>query len=663
MAAAERIEDAAVRKRAVSELEQQITGINEAFKHNELDYGRKLYLIENCIYGVDIQLIAVQIAKMRFFISLIVDQKIDDTQPNRGVRPLPNLETKFVAANTLIGVNRPGQQLLRNREIDAKEAKLREVRRSHFLARTLTQKRKCREQDEKLRAEIAELLKGDGWDKDMATKLASWNPYDQNASADFFDAEWMFGICVGKQVRRSTATLRGNFSALIGDELTAQTVEEDGFDVVVANPPYVRHEAIKDFKPLLKAQGYECYEGVADLFVYFYERSVKLLRTGGVLSFITPNKYYRAGYGEKLRGFLARELTLLRLIDFGDAPVFEAIAYASILAGVRAKPGPDASALAYTWETEVTFDGIAEIVAERGQQIRQEELKPDGWGLESPAVFRLMEKLRRAGKPLGEYVNGRFYRGILTGLNEAFIVDRATRDRLIREHKSSTEILKPFLRGRDVKRWRTEFAEQYLIKIESSENKAHPWSDKRPKEAEEIFAATYPAIHARFEDFRSALKKREDQGKYFWELRSCIYWQEFEKPKILYPDIYEHQSLVWDESEYFAANTCYFISTKEKWLTGLLNSQTVEWFYSSLSNKMRGGYLRAFSDYMRQIPIPAASPEKQMPVARLVDRILAAKQREAEADTSAWEREIDELVDALYGLTPEEIQIVEGAAK
>ena len=174
--AAEKIEDAPRRERAVRELEQQIAGINEAFEHNELDYGRKLYLIENCIYGVDIQPIAVQIAKMRFFISLIVDQKIDDTQPNRGVRPLPNLETKFVAANTLIGVNRPGQQMLRNLEIDAKEAELRRVRERHFNARTPSTKAKYREQDAKLRAEIAELLKDDGWDSTTARKLASGIP-------------------------------------------------------------------------------------------------------------------------------------------------------------------------------------------------------------------------------------------------------------------------------------------------------------------------------------------------------------------------------------------------------------------------------------------------------------------------------------------------------
>ena len=228
-----------------------------------------------------------------------------------------------------------------------------------------------------------------------------------------------------------------------------------GFDVVIANPPYVRQEAIKDLKPVLQNQ-FQCYTGTADLLVYFYERGVKLLRRGGTIALITSNKFYRAGYGEKLRGFLARELTLHRLIDFADAPVFEAIAYASILTGARTAPAEDASALAYTWETGMPFERIAQIVSERGQQVRQGEMKPDGWRLESSAVFRLLEKLRRAGKPLGDYVGHRGYWGIKTGMNEAFVIDRVTRDRLISEHKSSAEILKPFLRGRDVKRWCVE---------------------------------------------------------------------------------------------------------------------------------------------------------------------------------------------------------------
>jgi hypothetical protein len=278
MTAAERIEDATVRERAVRELEQQITGINEAFEHNELDYGRKLYLIENCIYGVDIQPIAVQIAKMRFFISLIVDQKIDDKQTNRGVRALPNLETKFVAANSLIVIERPGQQLLRNLEIDRKGLELRRVRERHFLARTPKQKEKCRDEDARLRSEIAELLKGDGWDTATARRLASWNPYDQNASADFFDPEWMFGIT-------------------------------DGFDICEGNPPYVRKQALQRSQPEFAEYAKDHFEVAKgrdfDLFALFIERSIALVQLGGIVSFIVPTGWYTGpGFGALRRHIL-----------------------------------------------------------------------------------------------------------------------------------------------------------------------------------------------------------------------------------------------------------------------------------------------------------------------------------------------------------------------
>jgi adenine-specific DNA-methyltransferase len=497
IAKASEIPDATVREKVIEDIEK-------AFASGELDYGRKLYLIENCIYGVDIQPIAVQIAKMRFFISLIVDQRVDDAKPNRGILSLPNLETKFVAANTLIGIEKPKQMVLRNPQIDAKEAELRRVRERHFAARTPATKAKCREQDAKLRAEISELLRADGFPRETTQKLANWNPYDQNASADFFDPEWMFGL-------------------------------REGFDIVTGNPPYVRQEEIKELKPALQAQGYTCYTGTADLYVYFYERALQILRIGGVLAFISSNKFFRSAYGEKLRGLLAKQ-TIHRIIDFGDAPVFTAIAYPTILILSKA-PVDGHNVRALNWKLGPPIEQFPDIVRTESFHIAQTELKADGWRLESPAVLRLLEKLRAAGKPLGECVNGRFYRGVVTGLNEAFVVDRATRDRLIAEHKSSAEVLKPFLRGRDVKRWRVEFAGQYLIRIESSENKQHPWSGKPPAEAEKVFAKTYPAIHARFENFRRDLIARDDQGKYFWELRSCIYWQEFEQPKIVIPAI------------------------------------------------------------------------------------------------------------------------------
>ncbi|MGB3208480.1 MAG: TaqI-like C-terminal specificity domain-containing protein, partial [Crinalium sp.] len=396
-----------------------------------------------------------------------------------------------------------------------------------------------------------------------------------------------------------------------------------GFDVVIGNPPYIRQEEIKEFKPVLQ-QNYQCYTGTADLFVYFYELSLQLLKPEGYLTYISSNKYFRASYGERLRQLLTNSTTIYNLIDFGDFPVFEeAIAYPTIIILSKIKSDENIiKALSWDKAKQENIEHFATVLEQDSLTISQKHLKSDGWRLESSQILDLLAKIRNVGTPLGEYVNGRFYRGILTGFNEAFVVDKATRDRLIDEHPSSAEVLKPFLRGRDVKRWNVEFAEQYLIKIESSENKKHPWSDQTEKEAEKIFAQTYPAIYKYFSQFREALIKRSDQGKFFWELRSCIYWQEFEQPKIIYPDIYEHQSFAIDRLDFYSGNTCYFIPTDEMWLCGLLNSQLVEWFYSKISNSIRGGYLRAFSDYIKQIPIPTTTEAERKVIETLVEYVL-----------------------------------------
>lgn len=252
------------------------------FRENYDDYGRKLYLIENCIYGVDIQPIAVQIAKMRFFISLIVDQKVNPKAPNRGVRALPNLETKFVAANTLIGIDRPKQKMFRNPEIDKKEAELRKVREKHFTARTLKSKAKCREDDKRLRDEIAELLKKDGWDNPTAKRLAAWDPYDQNASAGFFDSEWMFGVT-------------------------------KGFDVVIGNPPYGFRNVLsaEEKSYFRKVEGIKFPSGdIAELFVI--KCCSRLVANRGCLTFIIPKKsLYGESWANVRRLWLSQSLRCL----------------------------------------------------------------------------------------------------------------------------------------------------------------------------------------------------------------------------------------------------------------------------------------------------------------------------------------------------------------
>ncbi len=225
-----------------------------------------------------------------------MDQKVDPQAPNFSVRPLPNLETKIVVANTLMPSEKQHQHQfdLFDEQIKRLREGLELVRHEHFNARSPEKKTRCRERDAELRQQIAGVLQKSGLPAPTASALAAWDPYDQNRAASFFDPAWMFSI-------------------------------KDGFDVVLGNPPYVRQEQIKALKPWLK-EHYDCYTGTADLYVYFYERGVQFLRPGGVFSFITSNKWFRAAYGGLLRGWHARHARLHQIIDFGDAPVFTSIA-------------------------------------------------------------------------------------------------------------------------------------------------------------------------------------------------------------------------------------------------------------------------------------------------------------------------------------------------
>ena len=611
------------------------------FTGNLPDYTRKLYLIENCLYGVDIQPIAVQIAKLRFFISLIVDQKVDDAQPNRGVLALPNLETRIVAANSLLGLKR-GQLLLGAADISTLEAELRQVRHDHFNARRYDDKKRLRKRDRELCDRLARTLAETGtFTTADARKLAAWNPYDQNASAPFFDPEWMFGLTAG-------------------------------FELSIGNPPYVRQEQLRRItvkhdgretalKDVLKGR-FECFTGTSDLYVYFFERSLQLLKPGGVLCYISSNSFLNSGFGEPLRAFLNERTRIHALVDFAETGVFTAITEPCIIIAAKERPPNDAMRL-LQWDEDEPLKNLPATFAAKAFDLPQKEFRKEGWRLVSPVILRLLDKLRRDSRPLTKCVNGRIFFGIKTGLNEAFVVDETTRDRLVEQHKSSAALLRPFVRGRDVKRWSAQHDGQFLIKIESSENKPHPWSGKAPAEAESIFAKNYPAIHAYQEKHRRALVDRCDQGNYFWELRSCDYWGEFETAKIVYQDIARYFGMAWDETGAYLANTCYFLPRAEKWLLAVLLSAPMQFYVQKVLGSDEGGFIRMFTIHVEKFPIPnAAGPDKKA-LETLVDRIVKAKQANPAANISALEREIDDRVYRLYGLSKDEIKIVEDANK
>jgi predicted RNA methylase len=285
------------------ERQKRLLDIDEAFDNNTSDYGRKLFLIENCIFGVDIQPIAAQISKLRFFISLICEQTPNPDKPNFGIRPLPNLETKFVAANTLIGLEKQGT-LFHTEEIVKKENELKEVRHKHFLARTPDTKAKYRDKDESLRYEIANILTNLGYPEDTAQKLALWNPYDQNASASFFDAEWMFGLS------QKTDGLNGT---------------QGVFDIVIGNPPYGATIGASD--KIYFKKNYESSKtikdvqtGSLDTFSVFIEKGYNLIKINGILNYIVPMSVISSDSMTSLHNLLLANCKEIRVASFSERP-------------------------------------------------------------------------------------------------------------------------------------------------------------------------------------------------------------------------------------------------------------------------------------------------------------------------------------------------------
>ena len=428
--------------------EKQALSIDAAEEDNDFEYAKYLYslktrIIQDSIFGVDIQPIAVQISKLRFFISLICEQPKIENHPeeNYGYNPLPNLETKFVAANTLIGKAKKEEGTLSfaNPRIDEITKELGEIRKVHFCAKTAQEKKENREQDEKLRKELSKLLEEDQvYSPEDAKQLAAWNPYDQSASASsFFDAEWMFGV-------------------------------KDGFDVVIGNPPYVQLQG--DGGKLAKIyenQNYVAFAKTGDIYCLFYEKGFKLLNTKGLLCFITSNKWMRAGYGEKLRDFFAKNVNPILLVDFAGVKVFDsATVDTNIMLFEKAKnSGKTKSCIA----TSLTKDGLSNL-SDFVQQNSSEccFTNNDSWVILSPIEQSIKRKIEAVGVPLKDW-NISINYGIKTGFNDAFIVSGAKRDEIlancktVEEREKTAELIRPILRGRDIKRYSYEYADLYLI--------------------------------------------------------------------------------------------------------------------------------------------------------------------------------------------------------
>lgn len=444
------------------------------------------------------------------------------------------------------------------------------------------------------------------------------------------------------------------------NSLLAMPFEEGSFDVVIGNPPYVRQEMIQEQKPALEEK-FQVFNGSADLYVYFVELGLNLLKDSGKFSYIFPNKWLKAGYAKALRNYL-KSKNIESIIDFGDLQIFDGATTYPLILNISQTKQNDSFISCTLKESNEDLDSI---LALKGEKISFELLDDDGWTISG---VNLLQKLQKNSITFHEYTNGEIYRGIVTGFNEAFTIDKSTKDELIKKDVKSNEIIKPVLRGRDVAKYQVNFAEQYLIYTHNNVN-----------------IENYPAVLEHLEQYKVQLEKRAGKQEW-WQLQSGGE-RNFDTPKIVYMEMQVKSSFAFDTDNHAMNNKVFAYPKKDHFLLALLNSKIGWYLISNSCTQIQNGYQLSYN-YLKQMPIPNISIEAKQPFINLVDEILETKPKIKEYKTLLdetvkndnfdreiklkkeivtmenrvieCEKEIDVMVYALYGLSEDEITIVEG---
>lgn len=635
-------------------------------------FHEKRHLIENCLFGVDINQNSVNICRLRLWIELLKHAYYTEESNFLELEVLPNIVINIKQGNSLVSrfeLDADLNKVFKNSKYTVDEyrqavngykktgdrSEKAEIKKliDDIVGKFIIGLEELHPARQKLKAKEGELLRlntqFDMFGDDIAGQTVSQRARILIAEKEYAKQKDIVEKLVNNELYNQAFEWRFEFPEVLDDE-----GRFTGFDVVIGNPPYVRQEQFKELKPYLQNR-YTVYQGTADLYSYFIELGIDLLSAGGYFQFIVANKWMRANYGKPLREWLQKRVNIEAIYDFGDLPVFEeATTYPCLLQLRKTEPVP------HFWAANIQtldFDDLETYLLENRFESGQTRLQPDGWALIDERAQRLLDKLKRKGVPLGEYVDGKIYRGVLTGLNEAFVIDEETKERLIEENQKSKELIKPFLAGKDIKRYQPPNAKNYLILIPSG------WTNEKTKEENKWgwFEKSYPAIAKHLSRFEDKARKRYDQGEYWWELRSCTYYDEFEKPKIMLPDISLRGNYTFDNTGgLYLVNTAYIIGNNEMFLLGILASNLIDFYYRSISSTYRGGYLRFIYQYLETIPIVVPDDKTLKQIVSSVHEILETKKENPEADTSNLEEEIDRLVYELYGLSDEDIGVVEG---
>ncbi len=663
----------------------------------------KKSIIENCLFGVDINPNSCEITKLRLWIELLKYSYyiFENGKNTNALETLPNIDINIKCGNSLI-FNFPlnskltiGQTLEFSKNL---KAEIKEYKNSvMFYKEGLGEKAKILQNIAKLKSLIINYFIEQHQAKRHLKE--SLKAFISEYGDGIFNIGTAFGMEMLKIARHKdnnykfVPTLTKKQPSPIGVEANkllikikecyetlenlknSKTLEwrfefpevlDDegdflGFDCIIGNPPYIRQEQIREIKPLLEKQYRDFYNSTADIYTYFFALSYQLLKEKGFNAFITSNKYARAKYGAKLREWLLKKTTIVSYMELNALKVFESAAVdTSIMSFIKQTP-PKESRFKYY---EPTPDDKNDLKSARSLPMKQNALSTESFIFADATLLDLRDKMESVGTPLKDWDIQINY-GIKTGANEAFIIPTEKRGEILNacktqeERKRTEALIKPILRGKDIKRYSYEWADLWVI------NTHNGYTSDLKFKIPPIDIEKYPATKAHLDSHWDTIATRSDQGDTPYHLRNCAYLEDFEKEKIVYPCIMAKEPcFVYEEKGFYAPAPANIITGDKieiKYITALLNSKCI---YFAMRKFYMGGGIEGElkTNNLEKIPIPKITPENQKLAHKITDcakAILVLKEKDPKANTQKLEKEIDALVYQLYNLTDEEIKIIE----
>lgn len=646
----------------------------ESQRIQETLFHEKQTIIENCLFGVDINPNSVKICRLRLWIELLKNAYYKNATE---LETLPNIDINIKCGNSLVsrfGLEADLKQALRKsqwsidayrlavstyRDAESKEQK-REMERliedikSDFRSE-ITQNDPKVKRLHKLSADLFEMSQQQRLFEMSKKEKAAWDKKAKKLSDQTKKLEAEIEAIKANKVFEHAFEWRFEFPEVLNDE-----GDFVGFDVVIGNPPYVQLQSIRETSKQLQRLNFKTYSSMGDLYALFYELGNQILHQRGILCFITGSAWMRTNYGQSLRTYFNEETQLLEVIDLSDCEIFESATVLTSIVSFSKKHGESKpiKAIRFTRNEQAKLFNLAKEVSQNHTLMAK--FPESSWIILNPEANSIKEKIEAQGKPLSDW-NIKINRGILTGLNEAFVIDSKARENLIKADPNSAEIIKPLLRGRDVHKYYFENSGLFLIGTFPSLN---------------LDIESYPAIKRHLEAYLPKLKqtgevftnvagikektRKKTQGEWFETQDSIAYWEDFEKPKIIYPNMTKFLPFTLDRDGNFLNDKCFILSGENLYyLLAFLNSKVFHFCFAEAFPELQGNSKEVKKFILETIPVKEVNDET--PFKDKVNEILTIKGQNPQTSTYELEREVDQMIYQFYGLKDEEIETIENS--